>query len=148
MIEVELPRMHCYRCGNEWTPRARVVRLCPRCKSRYWDEPRIRVPVGGDGLGIRDVLLPHIREINRISKKYGARDIRVFGSVARSAATERSDIDLLVHFDAKHRTPSGLKSIDFALELEELLHRHVDVVTEDSLPWLIQPQIVTEAVPL
>ena len=41
-----------------------------------------------------------------------------------------------------------LRAYDLALELEKLLGRHVEVATESSLHWYIQPQVVTEAVPL
>lgn len=148
MREVEIPELHCYRCGNTWTPRARVVRICPRCKSRYWDEPRIRIPTGGGGLGVEEVLGPFRPKIQRIARRYGVREIRVFGSLARRAATRESDVDLLVEFDRTRKSRSSLRSVDLALELEKLLSRHVDVATETSLHWYIQPQVVAEAVPL
>jgi len=148
MLRIDIPELHCYRCGNTWTPRASVVRICPRCKSPHWDEPRIRIPPGGGGLGIEEVLGPYRKQINRIAQRYNAHDIRVFGSLARGSATPTSDVDLLVDFDRSKPVSSTLRSVDLALELEELLGRHVDVVTESSLHWYIQPQVVTEAVPL
>ena len=148
MREVDLPVLHCYRCGNTWTPRAPVVRICPRCKSPYWEEPRLKVPPGGGGLGVEEVLGPYRARIERIARRYGVREIRVFGSLARGTANARSDVDLLVDFDRSIKTRSSLRSVDFALDLERLLSRHVDVATESSLHWLVQPQVVTEAVPL
>ena len=148
MLTLEIPQLHCYRCGNTWTPRGRIVRICPRCKSPKWEEPKIVVPEGGGGLGVEAVLGPYRSRIKRIAKQYGAREIRVFGSVARNAASSRSDIDLLVDFDQSKRSKSALRSIDLALDLEKLLGRHVDLVTESSLHWFIQPQVVVEAVPL
>ena len=148
MPRIDLPLLHCYRCGNSWIPRIGLVRLCPRCKSRLWDEPRLYVPSGGGGLGVEEVLGRYRSRIERIAKRYGAREIRVFGSVARGSATLRSDVDLLVDFDRKVRSRSTLRAIDLAQELEELLGRRVDVATESSLHWLIQPQVVSEAVPL
>jgi uncharacterized protein len=148
MLTLQLPRLHCYRCGYSWTPRGRIVRICPRCKSPHWDEPKIRIPEGGGGLGVEEVLGPYRRRINQIAKRYHVREIRVFGSVARGAGTPKSDVDLLVDFDRTKGARSTLRSIDFALELEKLLGRRVDVVTERSLHWFIQPQVVTEAVPL
>jgi predicted nucleotidyltransferase len=77
--------------------------------------------------------------------RHGARNVRLFGSVVRGEATENSDIDFLV--DAGEKTspwfPAGL--ID---ELETLLGRRVDVVTEDSLHWLLRRRILKEARPL
>lgn len=124
------------------------MRICPRCKSPHWEEPRIQVPSWGKGLGIEEVLGPNRSKIQRIARRYGAREIRVFGSVARKGATAKSDIDFLVDFDWSRKTQSSLRSIDFALELEALLGRHVDVATEGSLHWCIQPQVVAEAIPL
>lgn len=148
MIKIDLPQLHCYRCGNVWTPRRAVVRICPRCKSVHWDEPKLRVPAFGGGLGIKELLLPHRRTIQRIAGKYGAREVRVFGSVARNRASPDSDVDFLVEFDPKKRSRSALRSIGLALELEGLLRRRVEVVTENSLHWLVQPQVIAEAVPL
>jgi uncharacterized protein len=125
-----------------------VVRICPRCKSPYWDEPRIRVPIGGGGLGIEDVLGPYRGKIMRIARRHGLREVRVFGSVARGNATSSSDVDLLVD-RIRAKTASRHFDLDaFATELERLLGRHVDVATEANLHWFIQPQIIAEAVPL
>jgi predicted nucleotidyltransferase len=90
-----------------------------------------------------DILLRERREeILRIAHQHGARNVRLFGSVARGESTADSDIDLLV--DAGQKTspwfPAGL--ID---ELERLLGRRVDVVTEDSLYWLLRRRILKEA---
>jgi predicted nucleotidyltransferase len=74
-----------------------------------------------------------------------------FGSLVRSPAEWRHErvisISLSISIGLK-KTRSTLRSIDFAMELEALLGRHVDVVTKDSLHWFIQPQVVAEAVPL
>jgi len=64
-------------------------------------------------------------EILQVAAKYGARNVRVFGSVARGEADECSDIDLLVEFEP------GRSLLDHAglwLELQELLGCEVDVV--------------------
>jgi uncharacterized protein len=145
---VEIPELHCYRCGNTWTPRVQVVRICPRCKSPYWDEPKIHVPSRGNGQGIAQVLGPHLAGIERIARRYHVREIRVFGSLARNAATPKSDIDLLVDFDRSKAAKSKLRALDLAQDLEALLDRRVHVATEESLHWFIQPQVVTEAVPI
>lgn len=148
MHEVTIPELHCYRCGNTWTPRGRVVRICPRCKSPYWEEPRILIPQGGGGLGVEEVLGPFRSRIEKIARRFGVREIRVFGSLARRAATPDSDVDFLVEFDRSRSTPSTLRSIDFAMALEALLSRRVDVATESSLHWYIQPQVIAESIPL
>ncbi len=148
MLELDIPKLHCYRCGDTWTPRARVVRICPRCKSTLWEVPKIRVPTGGGGLGVEQVLGPYRERIEKIARRYHAQEIRVFGSLARGEATPESDVDFLADFDRSRKTKSTLRAVDFALELEELLGRHVDVATEESLHWFVQPQVVAEAVPL
>lgn len=148
VAEIDLPMLHCYRCGNSWTPRIRTVKLCPHCKSTLWDEPRITIPVGGGGLGVEEVLGPYRGRIQRLARRYGAREVRVFGSVARGSATSDSDIDLLVEFDRSKSAPSALRAIDLGADLEKLLRRRVDVATETSLHWLIQPQVIAESVPL
>jgi uncharacterized protein len=117
--------------------------MCARCKSPYFDTPRLRVPRYGSGLGIQEVIGKKRSTILRIARRYGARNVRIFGSVARSEATTSSDIDLLVD-----PVRSRFDPVRLGLRLDELLRRHVDVVSERSLHWFIQPQVVAEAVPL
>jgi predicted nucleotidyltransferase len=82
-----------------------------------------------------DILREKREEILRIARKHGARNIRVFGSVAKEETTKTSDIDLLV--DTGEETspwfPAGLVQ-----ELEELLGQRVDVVTTNGLYWLLR----------
>ena len=81
-------------------------------------------------------------DILRIAARHGARDVRMFGSVARGEAREDSDIDLLVEF-APGRTL--LDHAALVLELKELLGRKVDVLTEGGLYWLLRRRILKEA---
>ena len=40
-MQVEIKyQLKCKRCGYEWNPRKQDVRLCPKCKSIYWDRER------------------------------------------------------------------------------------------------------------
>lgn len=136
----------CFRCLYVWRiRRAGRPAVCPRCSSRLWSEPKLRAVRFGDRLGIEEVLLPHRREILRLASYYGARKVRVFGSVRRSEARPESDVDLLVVWKRKHRPMAFL---DFPLELERLLGREVDVVSEESLHWSIRPTVEFEAIPL
>lgn len=135
--------MHCYRCGYYWFPRRARVRICARCKSPYFEIPRLKVSSYGAGLGVDQVIGNRREEVLRLIKVFGFREARVFGSVARKEATLASDVDILVT-----RTGTRSDSISLAIELEKVLGRHVDVATEGSLHWFIQPQVIAEAVPL
>lgn len=55
----------------------------------------------------------------------------IFGSFARGEETEDSDVDLLVDLDQSQ--PVGLRFFGMWSELEQLLGRRVDLVTESSL---------------
>lgn len=143
-----LPMLHCYRCAYTWTARRRHVRACARCKSKLWDEPRFLIPRGGGGLNVKEVLGPYRSKIERLGRKFGASEIRVFGSVARGSASARSDLDLLVVFDRTKQVRSTLRAIDFGLAVEKLIGRRVQVATPGSLHWFIEPQVVAESVPL
>lgn len=84
-------------------------------------------------------------EILRLAALHGATNVRVFGSVARGEADERSDVDFLVDMR------SGRSLLDlggFLEDLRELLSRPVDVVTERSLKSRIRDRVLREAVPL
>ena len=80
-----------------------------------------------------------------VAARHGARNVRIFGSVARGTATEESDLDLLVDFEPGRNLFDlvGLKQ-----EIEEALggRRKVDVVTENALPPLVRERVLREAV--
>ena len=85
------------------------------------------------------------KEILALAEKYGAYNIRIFGSVARGEDDEKSDIDFLVDFK------EGVSLLDWGgllMELRDLLGHKVDVATEKGLHWYIHDRIVKEAVAL
>lgn len=84
-------------------------------------------------------------QILGIARRYGAQSIRVFGSRARGVADENSDVDLLVEFEPGR---SLFDRANLKLDLQELLGTKVDVVTPNSIYWLIRRRILKEAVPL
>jgi uncharacterized protein len=84
-------------------------------------------------------------EILRVAAQYGARRIRIFGSVARGEADERSDVDFLVELE-KGRSLFDLGGL--LMDLQNLLGRPVDVVTEKGLKSRIRNRVLDEAVPL
>lgn len=138
--------LHCHRCIYSWRPSSPVVRICPRCKSRLWNTPRVRErQEPAPGLGVREVLGPHRGELQRLCRKYDVASLRVFGSVARGEAGPRSDVDLLVEY----RRPSDiLVRTRFRRELERVLGRRVDLVREEMLHWAARPQALADAVPI
>lgn len=80
--------------------------------------------------------------IRRVAAGHGASNVRVFGSVARGQADERSDIDLLVDFEPGR---SLFDLVRLADELEGLLGRKVDIVTEDELRPRNRQRLLSEA---
>jgi predicted nucleotidyltransferase/uncharacterized protein with HEPN domain len=84
-------------------------------------------------------------EILRTAIKYGASNVRIFGSVARGEADAASDIDLLVDVEPG-RTLFDLSELIF--DLQELLGHDVDLVTEKGLHNRIRERVLKEAIPL
>ncbi len=85
------------------------------------------------------------KEILALAAKYGASDVRVFGSVARGEADASSDVDFLVELEP------GRSLFDLGgllMDLQELLHRRVDIVTEKGLHWYIRDKVIKEAKPI
>jgi len=119
--------------------------MCPRCKSRFWDVPLLRKLPRDTGLGIAEIIDPHRKGVERLLRRHKASRGRVFGSVARSSAGPRSDVDLLVEF---RPDASAYDQVELILDLEKLLGRKVDVTTEAALHWLVRPQALLEAVRL
>ena len=94
-------------------------------------------------MSLNELLQSNREEILRIAAKYGASNVRVFGSVARGEADEQSDIDLLVNMEP------GRSLFDLGgllADLEDLLRCNVDVVTEDGLRNRIRDRVLKEAI--
>ncbi len=84
--------------------------------------------------------------IAEIAHQYGARRIRVFGSVARGEDLPESDVDFLVDF------PQGYdlftQRLPLTDALSDLLGRKVEIVPEHELNRHIRQQVLSEAVDL
>lgn len=81
-------------------------------------------------------------DILRIAMQYGARNLRVFGSVARGEDRPDSDVDLLVDMDPDR---SLLDVVGLGQDLEALLDRKVDVLTASSLHPALRDRILAES---
>jgi hypothetical protein len=92
-----------------------------------------------------EVIRAKREEIQRIAVKHGVRNVRVFGSVVRREARPDSDVDFLIDVEPVTSSwfPAGLVQ-----DLESLLGRRVEVVTERGLNHLIRDQVLREAVPV
>lgn len=85
------------------------------------------------------------REILETADRCGARNLRVFGSVARGAARPGSDLDVLVELD---KGRSLLDIVALKQDLEDILGLPVDVVTEAALSPYIRDEVIREATDL
>jgi hypothetical protein len=83
--------------------------------------------------------------ILQTARKYGARNVRVFGSVARGQAAAGSDVDFLVELETG-RTLMDLGG--FLTALQELLDTEVDVATERMLKPNVRERALRDATPL
>ena len=87
----------------------------------------------------------HRDKILELAARHGASNVRVFGSLARGEGGEGSDLDLLVTLEEKR---SLLDLVGLKQDIEDLLHRRVDVVTEPALSPYLRSRGLAEAVPL
>ncbi|MBI4505153.1 MAG: nucleotidyltransferase family protein [Chloroflexi bacterium] len=95
--------------------------------------------------GLRDRVTSKRDDIIRIASRYGASNVRVFGSVARGDEDAASDLDLLVDLEP------GRSLFDLGgllMDIEELLGCRVDVVTEAGLRPRLRERVLNEAMPL
>jgi len=80
-----------------------------------------------------------------IAARHGARNVRLFGSVARGDDRPESDVDLLI--DAGPTTSSWFPA-GLVLDLQEILGRRVEIVTEKGLNPHLRERVLREAVPI
>lgn len=111
-------------------------------------EHNISIEVHGSSekeAAINRLLRAKREEILRIANRHGAFNVRVFGSVAKGRADAESDIDLLVDLQPG-RTLFDISEL--LSDLQELIGRDVDVVTEKELHSRIRSRVLKEAIPL
>ncbi len=96
-------------------------------------------------MGIQEIIGKQKGQIFALAAKYGAYNIRIFGSVARGTADEKSDVDFLVELE------EGRSLLDLGgllMDLQKLLERSVDVITPAGLRPRIRDRVLREAVPI
>jgi len=96
-------------------------------------------------MNIDAIIKKNRNEILRISTRYGAKEIKIFGSALRGEAKGNSDVDLLVELEPGR---SLLDIIAIKQDLEDLLGCKVDIVTEAALSPYIKDEVLNQAVRL
>lgn len=78
----------------------------------------------------------------QLMSKYGVSTLGLFGSIVRDDFTPESDIDIVVSFSK----PIGIEFVTLADELEDSLHRKVDLVSRNGIKpryWeYIEPEVL------
>ena len=107
--------------------------------------PRRRSNTDGATLDLRSLIMARRDEVRQLAARHGARNVRLFGSVARGEADDASDVDILVDLEP------GRSLLDLGgllMDLRALLGRDVDVITERSLKPRIRARVLREAIAL
>lgn len=96
-------------------------------------------------MDIKQLIQEKKDEIHKIAARHGAYNVRIFGSTVRGQSRPDSDVDFLIDAgpDTSSWFPAGL-----ILDLEQLLGRPVEVVTEKGLNPFIRDYVLREAVAL
>ena len=92
-----------------------------------------------------DLLRLNREAILRIAATHGGRQVRIFGSWARGEPRPDSDVDFLIRLDPGR---SLLDIVAIKQDLEDLLGRPVDVVTETGISPYIRERVLSEAIGL
>lgn len=90
------------------------------------------------------ILLPIVKKIIVILKKYGVKKAGIFGSYARKEQTKSSDIDIIID----PPKGMGLKFVTLARELEEEIGKKVDLVSYNGIHPMLKQHILKEEVPI
>jgi hypothetical protein len=94
-------------------------------------------------VGTKEQLASLRPKIEEVARRYGASNLRLFGSAARGEDGPQSDIDLLVKIESG-RTLLDLVGLE--QDLTDLIGRKVDIVVEGGINRHLEPQILSEAV--
>lgn len=95
--------------------------------------------------GVKDIVGDKRDAILQLAAKYGASNVRIFGSVARGEARPDSDVDFLVSFPADR---SIFDLVGLWLDLKDLLRREVDLSMDSSIKDYVRARAIQEAISL
>jgi predicted nucleotidyltransferase len=93
-------------------------------------------------VNLQNILKEKRTAILDIAQQHGARNVRIFGSVARGDFDEKSDLDFLVEMEPGR---SLFEHASLLLDLEKLLGCKVDVVSEKGIKTRIRERVLREA---
>lgn len=96
-------------------------------------------------MGLRQLIEQKREDILRLANEHGAKNVRIFGSVARGEDQGASDLDLLVELDPDR---SLLDQVALQQDLSELIGVNVDIVVDGGISPYLEQKILAEAVPL
>jgi len=82
--------------------------------------------------------------LEQFCRKHHLRKLSLFGSVLRDDFTPKNDVDVLVEFEPEH-IPGLIRFCGMERELSEILGRHAELNTADSLSKYFRNQLLTEA---
>jgi uncharacterized protein len=127
------------------SPTVRTLQRLLRAAGRDLELLSVSAQTGATASSL-DTLREHRAEINAAADCVGARNVRVFGSVARGEDTPVSDVDLLVDFPARER--GLLPLLTLAEQVEQIVGRRVDVAAVEVMADPVRERTLAEAVPL
>jgi predicted nucleotidyltransferase len=127
------------------SPTVRTLQRLLRAVGRELELSSVAAQTGNPATSLA-MLREHRAEISAAAERVGARNVRVFGSVARGEDTPMSDVDLLVDFPARER--GLLPLITLAEQVEQIVGRRVDVAALEVMADVVRERALAEAVPL
>jgi predicted nucleotidyltransferase len=101
-----------------------------------------------DSVAVRELVAAHRDELDAVLRKYGATNPRLFGSMARGDAENRSDVDVMVDLLPDERDSELLRISGLTVSLTRILGRPVDVVVPDLLRAPVSRTAMRDAIPL
>lgn len=131
-----------YESGTSSPSVATLQRLLAACGKHLRLDLDERTPTGVGPIG--RTVRSRRRELRQTLATHGARNPRVFGSVARGTDRADSDLDLLVELPR----PSYVLLAKLQQAIEEATGLSVDVSTPSLLREDIRDRVLAEAVPL
>jgi predicted nucleotidyltransferase len=101
-----------------------------------------------DSVAVRELVAAHRDELDAVLRKYRATNPRLFGSMARGDAENRSDVDVMVDLLPDERDSELLRISGLTVGLSRILGRPVDVVVPDLLRAPVSQTAMRDAIPL
>lgn len=127
MVKIRIKYLVCLRCNHKWIPRTNDIRVCPKCRSHYWDKPRKK--------DIRTFLEEAYKKEEITKKETKEKDIKVEEMIAKNPFDDEKEEEAKDYITCHHRQVINGNNICYYKDNLEFKYEFCKDCWKDKTIW-------------